>query len=405
MKMQKNMRRAGAAVCIAAAVSVSPLWPAAGQISAMAASQISPVTEYSEEELARLRDNVLEYDEIPGLVELYNSEFLSQLDSFYGNPGSSTGLSSSELLRLAGEMRDEAEELSREAENLKDDISKKEYEEYQASVRALKAYAASLEKDAEGKPAAVRSLKQLKNNQVKAARALMREYQTLDSKEQIEKKKLEIAEAEYETALRKKELNMYSAEEVLAAEDARNSARAAAQSAENAALNKKQELLSMLGWRYDANPEIRKVPEADQGKIAGFQPETDSETAILNNYTLMATRRAGAAGLGGQNAKNRQIKSQEDQVRMEMEALYKSVIQKQTEFSAASLEYEAAAADKAAADQKYQMGMLSRQEYLQAEVSWMTAQASKESADLALQAAIEDYEWAVQGLLEIGGQS
>ena len=73
MKMQKNMRRAGAAVCIAAAVSVSPLWPAAGQISALAASQISPVTEYSEEELARLRDNVLEYDEIPGLVELYNS--------------------------------------------------------------------------------------------------------------------------------------------------------------------------------------------------------------------------------------------------------------------------------------------------------------------------------------------
>ena len=72
MKMQKNMRRAGAAVCIAAAVSVSPLWPAAGQISALAASQISPVTEYSEEELARLRDNVLEYDEIPGLVELYN---------------------------------------------------------------------------------------------------------------------------------------------------------------------------------------------------------------------------------------------------------------------------------------------------------------------------------------------
>lgn len=198
---------------------------------------------------------------------------------------------------------------------------------------------------------------------------------------------------------------MYSAEEVLAAEDARNSARSAAKSAENTALNKKQELLSMLGWRYDANPEIRKVPEADQGKIAGFQPETDSETAILNNYTLMATRRAGAAGLGGQNAKNRQIKSQEDQVRMEMEALYKSVIQKQTEFSAASLEYEAAAADKAAADQKYQMGMLSRQEYLQAEVSWMTAQESKESADLALQAAIEDYEWAVQGLLEIGGQS
>ena len=191
---------------------------------------------------------------------------MSQLDSFYGNPGSSTGLSSSELLRLAGEMRDEAEELSREAENLKDDISKKEYEEYQASVRALKAYAASLEKDAEGKPAAVRSLKQLKNNQVKAARALMREYQTLDSKEQIEKKKLETAEAEYETALRKKELNMYSAEEVLAAEDARNSARAAAQSAENAALNKKQELLSMLGWRYDANPEIRKVPEADREK-------------------------------------------------------------------------------------------------------------------------------------------
>ena len=43
--------------------------------------------------------------------------------------------------------------------------------------------------------------------------------------------------------------------------------------------------------------------------------------------------------------------------------------------------------------------MISRNEFLQAEIDWLTAKASREQAALNLTAAMETYEWAVNGLM------
>ena len=66
--------------------------PGTGLLTARAtvAVQASPVTEYDEAALASFADDTLEYWEIPGLVERYNSAYQKQLDQFYYNPGSST---------------------------------------------------------------------------------------------------------------------------------------------------------------------------------------------------------------------------------------------------------------------------------------------------------------------------
>ena len=37
---------------------------------------------------------------------------------------------------------------------------------------------------------------------------------------------------------------------------------------------------------YNASPEIRPVPAADESRIAVMNPETDKEKAIANNFTL-----------------------------------------------------------------------------------------------------------------------
>ena len=42
----------------------------------------------------------------------------------------------------------------------------------------------------------------------------------------------------------------------------------------------------MLGWKYDAVPEIRDVPAADLARIDGMNPEKDKQAAQDNNFTI-----------------------------------------------------------------------------------------------------------------------
>lgn len=53
--------------------------------------------------------------------------------------------------------------------------------------------------------------------------------------------------------------------------------------------------------------------------------------------------------------------------------MYQDVKQKQKAYEASETLYGAAKADKAAADRKNALGMMSRQEYLQAESAWLSS--------------------------------
>ena len=157
----------------------------------------------------------------------------------------------------------------------------------------------------------------------------------------------------------------------------------------------------MLGWRYDADPAIQKVPEPDLARIASYDPAADISKAIENNVTLYDTRMASSSSQGGAVAKARTIKDQENEVRTSLDLLYKDVLQKQAAYEAARTKFAADGADKAAADRKNALGMMSRQEYLTAESAYLAAEAEFTEASLALTGAMEEYEWAVKGMMEL----
>ena len=410
MRQYKKWKRTGILFLSAAMVAGNvPGLSEGGLLTAQAARAASPVTEYDVETLDKFRDNVLEYWEIPGLVEQYNTTFRNQLEQYYYNPGSSTGLTRQQLLDLADELRNEAKILEDSAEEDKSELTRRQYEDYRSNIRVLKARAKDLEDAAEGKSAAgssaIRALRITRDKETKEARALMREYETLAAQSEIADKNLEIAELSYETAKRQMELGLYSAEDVLSAEEALNAARAKAASAKTSYVSGRQELIKMLGWSYDGNPEIRKIPEPDLEAIAGYDPVRDEAKAIENNITLFETRMNSSQSQGGANKKARNIQEQENSVRSSLDLLYRDVMQKKAAYEAAALQYTAAQADKAAADRKHGLGMVSNQEYLTAENTWLSEKAAYEAAGLALTAAMEEYEWAVKGLLELSTDS
>lgn len=400
MKKKGIWKAAGAVFLMTAATGCLPVYGAGTEL---------PLTEYDESQLEKFRDDTLEYWEIPGLVEQYNTEFRNQLEIYYNNPGSSTGLTKDQLLSLASDLRQEANELDQEAEDSKDDLTREEYQEYQQNIRALKSYAKDLEDDADGKNASgsssIRNLRILKNQQIQSAQEKMRAYERLKDQDAIAQKNLETAQLTYESAKLRQELGTYSAENVLDAERALNQARASASAASDALENGKNDLIMMLGWSYGAQPEIVSVPEPDTGRIDGYDLDADQAKAIENNYTLFDTRMASSSSQGGANQKARTIKTQEEQVTMKMDLLYQEVLQKQTAYQAAETAYEKAVSDKTAADSQYSLGMMSRESYLTAEASWLQSEASYTSAKLDLTEAMENYEWAREGLLDIGSGS
>lgn len=404
MRQYNKWKKTGVLLLTAAAMGSGSCLQGSGLLTVMAA-QASPVTEYDDETLSKFQDNVLEYWEIPGLIEQYNTTFRNQLEQFYYNPDGSRGLTRQQLLDIAADLREEAANLDATAEDDKDSLTKAEYNDYKSNVRVLKARAKDLEDSADGKSAAgsasIRALRILKDNQTKTANGLMREYQTLKAKSEVADKALEIGELSYETAKRQMELGLYSAENVLSAEEALNSARAEAATAKKELTDKRQTLIKMLGWSYDAEPEIRKVPEPDTEKIAGYDPSVDEAKAIENNVTLYDTRMKASTAQGGAVAKARNIQDQENEVRTNLTLLYKDVQQKQASYEAAKIKFVTDEANKAMADRKNALGMLSRQEYLTAENTWLSAQADFEAAGLSLTAAMEEYEWAVKGLMEL----
>ncbi len=411
----------------------SPVQGDAGEYRMVAyAATDDPVTAYSAEELLLIEDNTLEYGEISALVERYNPTYRNQLESFYANPAGNgvemgdsisvtpgAGVSRDGLLAMANDLRNEAadlkavmEEIETEIDDLEDagdtagvQAKEAEYDAYKAEEKALRKYARELEDAAEGNTkegrAQKRALRITKNQLTAQIQAAMRGHQALSSQHEIQLKRLEIAQIAYEGAMRQRDLGLYSAENLKTAEDSYRAAQYAAQASEAALTKSRQALITTMGWGYNAQPVIIDVPEPDVSRIASYNFATDVEAAVSNHYDLSDIRKTDKSSFGGAADKRKEVKRVEDAVRMQFESVFRNVQQKQASWEAQKNGFEAAKAAKDQADRKWSLGMISRAEYLQAEVTWMTAEASMEQAGLDLTAAMEDYEWALKGLMNV----
>ena len=408
MKHCRTWKKAGALV-LAAVIFGSGEWSSgAGLMTGLAAGgSTTPISQYSEEERNLFADNVLEYWEIPGLIEHYNPAYLNELEKFYYNPDGSTGLSKEQLGWIAAELRYEAEVLEAEMEEKLEsgELVKGStgHQDYKDNIKTFKRRAREMESAMKGNASTKRLLRIARNQLTVEVSAKMREYQMQVSQQAIQMKNLEIAEAAYNTAKRQADLGMYSAAQLRIAENARNAAQALADASAAAVIQKRSELVAPLGWAYNGNPEIRPIPEPDLTKIDAYDLGSDMETAVNNNYDLGDIRKTDSSEYGGAKEKREELDTATKTVKMQFEMLYKNVLSAKESYSGAMTAWTAAENKKNLADRKIALGMLSRNEYLQAEADWLTAKASKEQAELNLSAAMETYEWAVKGLMKSNG--
>lgn len=389
---QKAGRKRGGAAVLAAM-----LFLAAVPETAFAAN--APVTgnmedTYDAETWAKLQDNVLEYDEIPDLVHVYNST----ISEIWKN------------LRETKEKLDrnaqELESQSMKMKNLKDSAKSQGdvggIMNYTIQETILKKTSSALKSSDLYTQQTVASIQKGEKQITKVAQSLMISYDSLLKQRNTLEKLQELYAKQYEIAVNKRALGMATDQDVLTAQTNQLSAASSVASLDGGLLQLKPNLCTLTGWAADASPELAPIPETDLSLISQMNLKEDTKKAIGNNSTLIS-QRTSAKGTSSASIAGRLgvIEEGEQKLTIEMKRLYNDVYAQKEAFEGAKAGYEAAQKTHDKYTRMYQMGLLGESDYIGTEISYYQAKSSYESADTSLRLAIETYNWAVQGLATV----
>lgn len=351
---------------------------------------------YDEETLARLQDNVLEYDEIPDLVHEYNSTVTDVWEDLED--------ARQDLYKNVEKLESSKLEMKHKKERAEDDGEMDRYVNFYMQEAILDAVASGVRSAASSllSDTTKGSLQKMENQFTKAAQSLMISYDSLTKQKNTVEKLAELYGEQYRLAADKRAQGMATDTEVLTAQTNQLSAQSTLESINAALLQMKPTLCRLTGWAADANPEIAPVPSVDQSRLDAMNLETDTRKAIGNNTTLIG-QRTSAKGktYAGVEARLNMINEGDAKLTIKMKELYNDVYSKKAAYEAACDGYESAKKARDGYQRMYQLGMLSKSDYLGTEVSFYQAEASWKAADTAFLLAVETYGWAVKGLTEI----
>lgn len=99
----------------------------------------------------------------------------------------------------------------------------------------------------------------------------------------------------------------------------------------------------------------------------------------------------------------RKVESGLQQIEADVEARYNQLKQAQSDYIQAEGEYQVEARSAQAAERRYQLGAISRNEYLQQQGGLASKESARDVAGLKFRQAMEDYRWAVNGLAQTEG--
>ena len=378
MKKWKQISACCLAAVLAAAAPTGTAW--AG----------SPEFARSAEEWAKLRDNVMEYDELAGLIHEYNVTVQNNQRDYNEKKNKTSD-------EIAQDYRDAADAVRSSMSG--DDSPQAILQDSMAEAQAL-----SLEQQADDNMEDSEIFKmtydQTEATLVSNAQTNMISYHQKARDLDLKKKNRELLAATYDSVVLKMNHGMATQMDVLTAQENLQNADAAILTAESDLENTRQKLCVMLGWRYDASPEIREIPAVDLNRIQSMDPAADKAKALENNYTLRINKQKLANSSNNSKKESLQMTIDDNIQRIgsSVDSAYKNVIQSQTAYQQAVVSLEVASKNMEAAERKMQIGTLSRLDYLTQQYAYLQAQVAMEDASMALFQAVESYDWNLSGL-------
>lgn len=387
--IRKHVRKLAAVILAAGAITAMPL---------QAFAQQSPEFAYSAEKWATLRDNKLEFDEIKDLVHEYNptviqneisykdyltknrddvaQDYYDKANEIYSNISYPDSDDANYGSGVAAALRNEqqAKNLMEQGDENTDDQATKRIQYDQAEAR--------LAKQAQG-----------------LMITYWTQYYNLDS----QKARIEQAKNSCQSEQNRLAAGMSTQSKVLSAKESVSNAEAALVTAESNLASTKESLCLMLGWSYGADVEIAELPELpepDQSKIAAIDVNADIQTALENSYAYRLTQKqlTNARTDTVKEKLTETEKNQKETISNSVKSAYDSLLLAQSNYEQAQSALALEEVSMKSADAKLAAGTITKNTYENQKASYTTAQVTAQTQKLSLLQAMNDYDWAVNGL-------
>lgn len=393
----KHRKRAIAAVtvCMLAVTSVpafaySPTGPGASPEAGR----------YSEEELARLQDNVLEYSEIQNRVREYNPT-ISQVWKTYEDTRQDYANMVTELESQYQVVKNLADSYESAGEMMGNQVlistAKQLKKGYQSTMESMEDTVSQWNDNK-----STGSIRSYERQMTAGAQQAMIGYDTIRQNIATLETMVQLYDRQYQMYTRQKELGLATDKDVLSSYTSFLSAQSQLASLNNQADSVRRSLCQLLGYDPETNPEIRSLPAFDMTRLEGVNLEEDTKKAIGNNYTLISQRTSAAGKTNAKRENRNKILDEGDQkLTIEMQRLYQDVMDKKAAYDAAATGYQAAEASWGAAQRQYQNGLISEIQYIGLQLAYYQKKATFESANLSLWQAMENYDWGITGLAAV----
>ncbi len=398
----------------ATAMTAAAVLFALAPVQALAAS---PEFARDEATWARLRDHVMEYDELEMLVEEYNPTYLNNLASYRDTKSDDDAKETrNKKYENADDTYSSADSLRDQADGIMDLIDAgaaiampslpSAYAALIAGANQMEQSALKMEQsaDASYEDSKTRELNYLNSQKslIVQAQSLFASYHQVEKSLAVLEKNLEIAKAGLGTVERQVGLGMATQVDLLNTQKSVQSLQSTYTQTQASLETIRQQLCMATGWKYNDQPEIREMPAADASRIAQMNLENDIPVAIEQNLSLRSNKESlKNMSDGSTDKKNmeRTIAGQEESIRSGMKNLYNDVLLKQISYQLAQTAMETGTKAMNTASVKFQLGMISKTEYLNEEASYIGKQADLEVASINLQQAAEAYDWALKGYM------
>ena len=412
MKVLKKKLTIGIlSVMLAVPVTVSSFAAGPGQFASL-----------DNETYARLMDNKAEWDEIENLVTYYNPTYRMYADSVEAtNDDLSTARDT-----FRDEMNDSIDLIDKNLETVKkqrDDLSKlpqaMPIDQYGTTAGMAGAQLSAAEDSLkEARTQAKEGLKQgnkmvastidktkkaLKPARLqltKTIETLFISYSQLLINRSLVEKQVSLYETMLGTQNALYSQNMASAADVASATATLAQSRVTLTQVDNGINQLRSAIGIQLGWNTDNPPEIGTVPAPDINFVLTTNKEEDYKKAIEENSAYEDIGKVknynGASAVYQRDAA---INEANAEYSAKFDSLYAAMQEKKLLYDAAQTSLSIAALSKDKAQRMYNLGLTGKAEYEGMQLQYLSSEAATSLASLSLTQAINDYKWAVKGLM------
>ena len=384
--IRKRAKRLAGAVLAAGAITAMPF---------QAFAQRSPEFAYSAEKWATLRDNKLEFDEISDLVHEYNPTVVQNEISYKDYLTKNRDDVAQDYYDKANEIYSNISYPDSDDANYGSDVAAALRNEQQA-----KSLIEQGDENTDDQATMRIQYDQAEAKLAKQAQGLMITYWTQYYNLDGQKARVEQAKLSYQSEQNRLAAGMSTQSKVLSAKESVSNAEAALVTAESNLASTKESLCLMLGWGYGADVEIAELAEPDQSKIAAIDVNADIQAALENSYAYCLTKKqlTNARTDSVKEKLSETEKNQRETISNSVKSAYDSLLLAQSGYEQAQSALALQEVSMKSADAKLAAGTITKNTYESQKASYTTAQVTAQTQKLSLLQAMNDYDWAVNGL-------